>query len=185
LRLREWLAGILLPLLSEVVPLANDQLKEVAELAAVMLMIAVLWRVAFGYLSRACERQADLAGAELAGDPQVMCDALKSVAHLSGQGENEPSWRHYTIAQRVAFLQAVRQRPELATWHHHLVRMMRHGLILVIIALLLAASYLFDPRREAMTGDPQQVLNEWVKTDRELGEALAAADRGDHLPLAV
>jgi STE24 endopeptidase len=185
LQLRGWLAGILLPLLSEVVPLADDQLKGVAELAAVLLMMAILWRVAFGYLSRACERQADLAGAELAGDPQVMCDALKSVAHLSGQGENEPSWRHYTIAQRVAFLQAVRQRPEIATRHHHLVRMMRHGLILVIIALLLTASYLFDPRREAMTGDPQQVLNEWVKSDRELGEGLAAADRGDHLPLAV
>jgi len=188
--LREPLAAALMPVISSFLPAigvasANGSMKAFAELAAALLMLAVLWRVAFGYLSRACERQADLAGAELAGDPQVMCDALKSVAHLSGQGEDEPSWRHYTISQRVAFLQAVRQRPEIATRHHQSVRMMRHGLILVIIALLLTASYLFDPRRDAMTGDPQQVLNEWVKTDRELGEVLTAADRGDHLPLAV
>lgn len=160
------------------------QAQGLAEGAAVLLLMAVMWRLAFGVLSRACERQADLAGAELAGDPQVMCDALKSVAHLSGQREDEPSWRHYTIAQRVAFLQAVRLRPEIATWHHHLVRMMRHGLILVIIALLLAASFLFDSQR-VLSGDPQRALSEWVARDPGLGQALQAADNGDHLPLAV
>jgi Zn-dependent protease with chaperone function len=188
--LRQPLAEVFIPAYAEVLPtlgVAADasQVVALAEVTAALLMMAVLWRLLFGVLSRACERQADLAGAELAGDPQVMCDALKSVAHLSGQSENEPSWRHYTIAERVAFLQAVRQRPEIATWHHHLVRMMRHGLILVIIALLLVASYLFDPRREAMTSNPQQVVDTWVQQDRTLSEALAIADRGDHLPLAV
>ena len=188
--LREPVAALLLPVFREVLPAigiaATDGLVyALAEITAALLMMAVMWRVAFGVLSRACERQADLAGAELAGDPQVMCEALKSVAQLSGQGEDEPSWRHYTIAQRVAFLQAVRQRPEIATWHHHLVRMMRHGLILMIIALLLAASYLFDPRREAITADPQRVLNEWVARDQGLAQALKQADQGDPLPLAV
>lgn len=187
--LREPFAALLLPVFTQVlsalgVTMLASQMKDVAGFAVMLLLMAVMWRLAFGVLSRACERQADLAGAELVGDPQVMCDALKSVAHLSGQGENEPSWRHYTIAQRVAFLQAVRQRPEIATWHHHLVRMMRHGLILVIIALLLAASYLFDPRRE-LAGDPQRALTEWVASDSALGQALQAADKGDHLPLAV
>jgi Zn-dependent protease with chaperone function len=188
--LREPLATVLMPLYANLLPSLGvmpdaSQIVALAEVTAALLMMAVLWRLLFGVLSRACERQADLAGAELAGDPQVMCDALKSVAHLSGQGENEPSWRHYTIAERVAFLQAVRQRPEIATWHHHLVRMMRHGLILVIIALLLMASYLFDPRREAMTSEPQRVLDTWVQQDRSLSDAVQAADRGDHLPLAV
>jgi Zn-dependent protease with chaperone function len=188
--LREELAILLLPLFDYAlaalgVQAQPGQAMALAEVTAILVLMAVMWRLAFGVLSRACERQADLAGAELAGDPQVMCDALKSVAHLSGQGEDEPSWRHYSIAQRVAFLQAVRQRPEIATWHHHLVRMMRHGLILVIIALLLAASFLFDPRRDAMAGDPQQVLNEWVTRDPALGQALRAAESGDHLPLAI
>ena len=181
--LRVPLTAALMPLTGQLLP--AKQVAGITELTATLLMMAILWRGAFGLLSRACERQADLAGAELAGDPQVMCDALKSVAHLSGQGEDEPSWRHYSIAQRVSFLQAVRQQPEIAIWHHHVVRMIRHGLILVIIALLLAASYLFDPQREALSGDPQQVLTTWAAQDRALGEALVAADQGDHMPLAT
>lgn len=186
---REPSAALLLPLFERLLPalgvdMLASQVRALAELTAALLLMAVMWRLAFGVLSRACERQADLAGAELVGDPQVMCDALKSVAHLSGQREDEPSWRHYSIAQRVAFLQAVRQRPEIATWHHHLVRMMRHGLILVIITLLLAVFYLLDPRHD-LTGDPQRALTEWVARDQTLGKALQAADAGDHLPLAI
>lgn len=187
--LREPFAAMLVPWLEWLLPVLGvtaqaDQVYVVAQAAAALLMMAVMWRLAFGVLSRACERQADLAGAELAGDPQVMCDALKSVAHLSGQREDEPSWRHYSIAQRVAFLQAVRQRPEIATWHHHLVRMMRHGLILVIITLLFAVSFLLNPQAD-VARDPQQALKEWGVRDLGLGQALQAADQGDHQPLAI
>jgi Zn-dependent protease with chaperone function len=187
--LREPFAVMLVPWFERLLPAlgvtaVTDQVHILAQATAALLMMAVMWRLAFGVLSRACERQADLAGAELAGDPQVMCDALKSVAHLSGQREDEPSWRHYSIAQRVAFLQAVRQRPEIATWHHHLVRMMRHGLIFVIIALLFAVSFLLDPQRD-LARDPQQALKEWVVRDPGLGQALQAADLGDHQPLAI
>ena len=164
--------------------LAALQVREIAEITSILLMMALLWRVAFGVLSRACERQADLVGAELAGDPQVMCDALKSVAHLSGQGEDEPSWRHYTIAQRVAFLQAVRRHPSLAIWHHKFVRMMRHSLILIIITLLLAMSYILEPRADSIR-DPQQAINSWIQRDRDLGVALQATDSGLHMPLAT
>ena len=187
--LREDFAKILTPLFEALLPalglsLANAQIGEVSEIAAILLLMALLWRVAFGVLSRACERQADLVGAELAGDPQVMCDALKSVAHLSGQGEDEPSWRHYSIAQRVAFLQAVRRHPSLAIWHHKFVRMMRHSLILIILTLLLAMSYIFEPRADSIR-DPQQAINAWIQRDRDLGIALQATDSGLHMPLAT
>jgi Zn-dependent protease with chaperone function len=187
--LREDFAAVLLPLLEALLPifgltLDDSQLRGFAEISAVLLMMALLWRVAFGVLSRACERQADLVGAELAGDPQVMCDALKSVAHLSGQGEDEPSWRHYTIAQRVAFLQAVRRHPSLAVWHHKFVLMMRHSLILIILTLLLAISYILEPGMDSVR-DPQQAVNAWIQRDRDLGIALQAADNGQHMPLAT
>jgi Zn-dependent protease with chaperone function len=187
--LREDFAAVLLPLLKTLLPtlglaLDDEQLRGFAEISAILLMMALLWRVAFGVLSRACERQADLVGAELAGDPQVMCDALKSVAHLSGQGEDEPSWRHYTIAQRVAFLQAVRRHPSLAVWHHKFVLMMRHSLILIILTLLLALSYILEPGMDSVR-DPQQAVNAWIQRDRDLGIALQAADNGQHMPLAT
>ena len=187
--LREDFAKILTPLFEALLPalgltLASAQVREITEIASILLMMALLWRIAFGVLSRACERQADLVGAELAGDPQVMCDALKSVAHLSGQGENEPSWRHYTIAQRVVFLQAVRRNPSLAIWHHKFVRMMRHSLILIILTLLLAMSYILEPGIDSIR-DPQQAINTWVQRDRDLGIALQATDSGQHIPLAT
>ena len=187
--LREDFAKFLTPLFEALLPtlglsLANAQIREISEIAAILLLMALLWRVAFGVLSRACERQADLVGAELAGDPQVMCDALKSVAQLSGQGEDEPSWRHYSIAQRVAFLQAVRRHPALAIWHHKFVRLMRHSLILIILTLLLAMSYIFEPRADSIR-DPQQAINAWIQRDRDLGIALQATDSGLHMPLAT
>ncbi len=187
--LREDFAEILTPLFEALLPalglsLASAQVREITEIASILLMMALLWRIAFGVLSRACERQADLVGAELAGDPQVMCDALKSVAHLSGQGEDEPSWRHYTIAQRVVFLQAVRRNPSLAIWHHKFVRMMRHSLILIILTLLLAMSYILEPGIDSIR-DPQQAINTWIQRDRDLGIALQATDSGQHMPLAT
>ena len=187
--LREDFAKILTPLFQALLPalgltLASAQVREISEIAAILLLMALLWRVAFGVLSRACERQADLVGAELAGNPQVMCDALKSVAQLSGQGEDEPSWRHYSIAQRVVFLQAVRRNPSLAIWHHKFVRMMRHSLILIIVTLLLAMSYIFEPRADSIR-DPQQAINAWIQRDRDLGIALQATDSGQHMPLAT
>ena len=155
----------------------------IAEISAALVLMAIMWRLVFGWLSRACERQADLVGAELAGDPLVMCDALKSVARLSGHSETEPSWRHYSIAERVAFLRDVHRQPHLASRHHQWIRMLRHSLILTIIALLLVTTYLFDPSRAASSADPQAALIEWSQQDRDLAQGLQEADKGNHIPL--
>ncbi|MBA3709378.1 MAG: M48 family metalloprotease [Planctomycetes bacterium] len=102
---------------------------------ATVALLALKWRLIFGYLSRACERQADLAGAELVGDARVMQRALREVARLSGQAENAPSWRHYTIAQRVAFLERVAEDPAVGARHHRLVSRVTYALILIVLAL--------------------------------------------------
>jgi Zn-dependent protease with chaperone function len=108
-----------------------DMQKGVATLA----LLAIKWRLIFGYLSRACERQADLAGAGLCGDPAVMEEALRAVARLSGQPEDAPSWRHYTIAERVAFLERVRLDPSVAARHHRRVRIWWCALTVIVLAL--------------------------------------------------
>ena len=92
------------------------------------LGLIVMYRVIFGIASRACEREADLAGVRLSGDSEAMESALKTVARLSGQSETEPNWRHGSIAERVDYLRQVRATPSLATTHH---RHMRYSLILL------------------------------------------------------
>lgn len=174
------LAGLFaaVPGLGRALPVAG-----ISEGLAMVLVMAVLWRLVFGVLSRACERQADLAGAELAGDVTTMRDALKSVARLSGQPENEPSWRHYSIAERVAFLDRVNVDPALATQHHDRVRRMRNSLlalILITFAMLVANQYWQNPDRARHLTAQQaaSALASWVDHDQELAAALAEADQG-------
>jgi Zn-dependent protease with chaperone function len=161
---------------------ADDPFAPLVKMVVGLGVMAVLFRLVFGYLSRACERQADLAGAELVGDARTMGDALKSVARLSGQPENEPSWRHYSIADRVAFLERVQRQPELAGWHNHLVRSMRNGLI-VLLCTLFVAAWLLEPTVVPSPNQARTELAKWVDQDKDLDNALKLADGGDVLPL--
>lgn len=111
-----------------------------------MVLLAIQWRLLFGVLSRACERQADLAGAELAGDGDVrqgsvvMQRALASVARFAGIDPRAPSWRHHSIASRVAFLGRVGEDPKLAARHHQQVRVAVELLAAVTGVLLALAT---------------------------------------------
>ncbi|MFM2092665.1 MAG: hypothetical protein RLZZ127_3154, partial [Planctomycetota bacterium] len=164
------------------------------EATAIVLVLLTLVGIRFGFgpVSRACERQADLAGAACAGrgdvaaGAPVMADALSSVAMLSGQPENAPSWRHRSIADRVAYLHAVARRPALAADHHRGVRRMRLLIICLFIGLGLSllVQMWTHPLRGVLTAeDPGTALQAEVQARPELGPAFAAADAGDQAPL--
>ena len=166
-------------------PLPDDAQGEVGQVVTSLAILALIWRGVFGFLSRACERQADLAGVALAGDPGAMEEALKSVARLSGQPETAPNWRHYSIAERVAFLRRVRDNPATAHGHH---RRMRFSLVLLIAVLVasLALNWVLSPARLGSRGsDPQVELETLRKGDRDLAQALDSADAGDPRDLAT
>jgi STE24 endopeptidase len=103
--------------------------------SVVTLVVGYIFLV-FGFLSRRCERQADVFGcrAVSCGDPhceghseptvlaergkalcttgiQTFVRALEKVAHVNGISRDQPgflqSWQHSTIARRVAFLRSV------------------------------------------------------------------------------
>lgn len=123
--------------------------------------------VVFGFLSRRCERQADIfgcravscsrpdccghAGAEvLAPGGHGLCptgirtfiDALEKVAHVNGIHRHRPgwlqSWQHSTIARRVEFLQRVLADPGLEPRFQRTVALVKWGLLLVLVATLWA-----------------------------------------------
>ena len=93
-----------------------------------LLLLGVQWRLLFGFLSRACEREADAAGAELAGGGDMrhgaatMRQALGTVAQLAGIDPRAPSWRHYSLHQRMVWLERVAAQPQVAALHHRQVR---------------------------------------------------------------
>jgi Zn-dependent protease with chaperone function len=107
-----------------------------------LTMIGAYIFVVFGFLSRRCERQADIYGCravscaradcsshesseELALNGGALCrtgihifiGALEKVAYLNGISRDKPgwlqSWQHSTIARRVDFLQRVMADPTL------------------------------------------------------------------------
>jgi Zn-dependent protease with chaperone function len=107
-----------------------------------LLLLAVQWRFLFGFLSRACEREADAAGAELAGSGDlrqgagIMREALGAVAHLAGIDPRAPSWRHYSLHERMLWLERVAAQPQVAALHHRHVRLIVDALAAMTGVLL-------------------------------------------------
>ncbi len=74
-------------------------------------IVVLYWRVIFGFLSRRFERQADIYGAETAGSTEPMITALEKLAVVSGRPREVPDWTHYSIAERVEFLESIESDP--------------------------------------------------------------------------
>lgn len=164
-------SGLLAQVISE--PLVNGLFLHYPwmQLLTIIAIWGLILRVGFGVISRACERQADMAGAELAGDPAHMASALASLARLTGSSAHEPNWRHYSIAQRIAFMDRVRLDPRVPVAHHRYIMNLRL-FILMLLILGLSLTFFAQPRAPELSslrdGDP--VLN----------QALTTAEDGDH-----
>lgn len=137
-----------------------------AGLPPLVVLIGYIF-VAFGYLSRQCERQADLYGCRVAsgGDwiaPQgidAMVRALDRVADLSGQdapGTTRPrgsfpqrmlalfrSWQHGSIQERIRYLLEVLERPELERQFQRRVYLLKWAIIVGLVGSIVAIGSYF------------------------------------------
>jgi STE24 endopeptidase len=122
--------------------------------------------VVFGFLSRRCERQADVfgcravscergdceghsIGAASSGGDSSLCPtgirtfvrALEKVARVNGISRDRPgflqSWQHSTIARRVEFLERVLADPREEPRFQRRVAAVKWGLFALLIALLI------------------------------------------------
>jgi Zn-dependent protease with chaperone function len=133
-------------------------------------LLGVYIFLVFGFLSRRCERQADLYGcrAVSCGDPdceghdtgvvlapagrglcatgiRTFIEALEKVAQVNGISRDRPgwlqSWQHSTIARRVDFLQRVLADPSLERHFQRRVSLVKWGLFLALGAALTVLFY--------------------------------------------
>ena len=86
-------------------------------------IIALYFRYVFGFFSRLFERQADLHVFELGLPPEDMIHALRAVAYSSG-GYETPNWHHFSIKERVEFLEDCKIDPSLIQKHHRKVKLL-------------------------------------------------------------
>jgi Zn-dependent protease with chaperone function len=140
---------------------------------AIVPMIGILGGyifVVFGFLSRRCERQADIFGCRTMSCTRADCtghdgsealaprgrglcatgistfiDALEKVARLNGISRHRPgwlqSWQHSTIAHRVEFLQRVRKDPSIEPRFQRTVRIVKWSVVILLAATLMMFSY--------------------------------------------
>lgn len=150
--------------------------------------------VVFGFLSRRCERQADIYGCRAVSCNQADCQehsdaavaqtrgqtlcptgiktfiqALEKVAILNGISRNRPgwlqSWQHSTIANRVEFLQRMLIDPAIEPHFQRHVRLVKWMLMIALCTLLGILSWSLGQRSE----DPQvdrQASGQAVDLDR-------------------
>jgi STE24 endopeptidase len=106
------------------------------EMLAVLPLLMLLGGymfVVFGFLSRRCERQADIFGCRTVS-VEVFVEALEKVARLNGISRDRPgwlsSWQHSTIALRVDFLQRMNTDPDLEPRFQRAVGYVKWGMAL-------------------------------------------------------
>jgi len=106
------------------------------------LIIVVYFRLVFGFYSRLFERQADLHVFHLNIPSEHMVEALDCVAVASGNVHDVPSWHHYSIQERIDFLEAAKENPSIIEQHHLRVRnnLYRYFIFLLLGVLLLFSS---------------------------------------------
>ena len=116
----------------------------VASLALTIGMGTVIFlgfRILFGRLSRAFERQADLFALEAFGRPGPVISALEAISSHSGEIRDLPSWHHGSLTERIRFLSRAALDPLTAKAHHRAVaRLKRTTTIAILFLFALAAA---------------------------------------------
>ena len=135
-------------------------------LAVPFVCLGMYFGIFFGFLSRRFERQADIFGCRavscgqadcpanhLPHEPtsrelplcpagiQVFVQALEKIATLNGSMRDARSWRHFSIAKRVEFLERLATQPQLERSFQRVVVLLK---VLVIAALTGAAWYVWN-----------------------------------------
>lgn len=161
------------------VSLAGDWMLQMANVRAETIelavagMVAFIWFVAFGWISRRFERQADLHGvrcldgtlqecslpcwqhniapAEKVGGricttaAQVFASALEAVAALNGISKFARSWRHSSIASRQDFVRQAAFYPDTLRRFERTISWIKAGLVGLMLVLGLVAAWFYWP----------------------------------------
>jgi Zn-dependent protease with chaperone function len=105
-------------------------------LAGGLLLVSMTtWFLLFGWLSRRYELEADLYAIALLGDTSAMVGALERVG---GALRDVASWRHFSTARRVEFLERCGREPELG---RRLLARLRLWSLAGVLLFLVAAGF--------------------------------------------
>jgi hypothetical protein len=139
----------------------------------------VAWAFVFGWLSRRFELEADLYSVRLIGDAGPLVQALEQVS--GPHGRRRTSWRHFSTARRIEFLEAAQREPRLAARLERRLRLAaRVGFAAVFVVLALQfATLARDWPRDRVLVDLRR--GEYADAARRLEDAAIADEPLAHL----
>ncbi|MBN2420266.1 MAG: M48 family metalloprotease, partial [Deltaproteobacteria bacterium] len=116
----------------------SDNLYLVIFAVPMLVSLIIYFRFIMGFFMRHFERQADTYAALTIGTPLPIISSLEKIALLSGKIRDVPSWHHFSISQRVDFLEKSYHDPVLITRHRRLIT----NSFLLYLAVFFSLSYL-------------------------------------------
>lgn len=93
------------------------------------------FRFVFGFFMRNFERQADLHVYRFTKDASALISTFYKIASFSGQSIEKPNWHHYSIGQRVRFLEKCQTSPALIQGHHLYIKKLMIGYFVMVMIL--------------------------------------------------
>jgi len=85
--------------------LAQSSVQQIAVSLFFVCVFLFYFRYIFGYFMRNFERQADCYVYSVFDDSRGLISTLRKIASVSGQSEDRPNWHHFSIGQRIAYLE--------------------------------------------------------------------------------
>ncbi|MEA3358608.1 MAG: M48 family metalloprotease [Thermodesulfobacteriota bacterium] len=107
----------------------------------IILSVIVYFRYIMGFFMRNFERQADLYSAKIMGRAEPIIMSLEKIASVSGQSRFQPSWHHFSIAERVDFLWRFLQDRQLLKHHSRQIALFLSLFFGVVIFLVYSINF--------------------------------------------
>ncbi|MDJ0829857.1 MAG: M48 family metalloprotease, partial [Desulfobacterales bacterium] len=99
----------------------------------IIFIFLIYFRFIFGYFMRNFERQADIHVYTLFKSAVPLISTLKKIAFASGHSADKPNWHHFSISQRIDYLEKCESDRR---WIHRHHRKIRHSIAVFMLGLV-------------------------------------------------
>ncbi len=120
-----------------------------------VLLFVLYFRYVFGFFMRNFERQADTYVLTLMTDAAPLVTTFFKIARYSGQSPEKPNWHHFSVNERIAFMEKCQEDGSAVNAHDRKVKKMIAGYFFIIL-IVFAGGYSVN------FGEGREVFNTYI-----------------------
>lgn len=157
---QSWImASALFPLMMRYLPLSPETLADAITAVPLLALVLLYFRFVFGFFLRNFERQADSHVFRALGTAGPLVSAFFVIARACGGRRERHNWHHFSLDERVAWLNRCESEPALVGAQHRRIRRAL-ALYFLILACLCGLGLLAD--RESLAARAENQYTETV-----------------------